>query len=422
MKEKLTNNIKLKITAVLFAAALWMVSININDPYQSKDYSVEVKLLNENVMTAAGKYVEVTDNSDKITVKVRGNRSVMESFSTSDISAFADLAELDENNQIQIKVSTVKGSGNKIESLTPSRTSVNVKVENIKKIQKTIEVVTKNAPAKNYILGKTSTEQNALRISGPESVVNTVARAVVNFDVDEAKDDVSMILPIELYDAEDKKINDSRLQMSIKEVQCLATILETKEVPITFNVKGIVGKGYGFTGEIQCDPSSVLIAGKSSQLKKVQEIEVKEPIDIQNAKADVTYVADLKEFLPENIVIAAASFDGKVKATAVIEQELAKVIQVVAEEVELVNVPEGMKAKFADPEEVFEIEVVGYASAISEFDQKKVKVQVDFSAGEDEEEQMEWKNGTYKMELMLELPKGIWIEETKLAEIEIIME
>lgn len=422
MKEKLTNNLKLKITAVLFAAALWMVSININDPYQSKDYNVEVKLLNENVMTAAGKYVEVIDNSDKITVKVRGNRSVMESFSSSDISAFADLTELDGNNQIQIKVSSAKGSGNKIESLTPSRSFVTVKVENIKKIQKTIEVVTKNTPAKNYILGKTSTEQNALRISGPESLVNTVDRAVVNFDLDEAKDDVSMILPIELYDSEDKKINDNRLQMSIKEVQCLATILETKEVPVKFSARGIVGKGYGFTGEIQCEPSTVLIAGKSSQLRKVQEIEIKEPIDIQNAKADVTYTVDLKEFLPENIIIAASSFDGKVKATAVIEQELAKIIQVAADEVELVNVPEDMKAKFTDSEEIFEIEIVGYASAISDFEPKRVKAQIDFSAYADGEEQTEWKAGTYKMDIILELPEGIWMEETTLAEIEIDME
>ena len=38
MKEKLTNNLSLKIIAVLFAAGLWMISININDPYQSKEF------------------------------------------------------------------------------------------------------------------------------------------------------------------------------------------------------------------------------------------------------------------------------------------------------------------------------------------------------------------------------------------------
>ena len=68
MKEKVTNNLRLKIIAVLFAASLWMISININDPYQSKDYSVVVQLQNMNVMTSAGKYVEVLNDSDEITV------------------------------------------------------------------------------------------------------------------------------------------------------------------------------------------------------------------------------------------------------------------------------------------------------------------------------------------------------------------
>ena len=114
MKEKGKSNLNLKIIAVLFAAGLWMISININDPYQSKDYSVVVQLQNMNLMTSAGKYVEVLNDSDEITVKVRGNRSVMDSFSASNILATADLSELTENNQVPIKLTTVKTSGNKI--------------------------------------------------------------------------------------------------------------------------------------------------------------------------------------------------------------------------------------------------------------------------------------------------------------------
>jgi len=95
---------------------------------------------------------------------------------------------------------------------------------------------------------------------------------------------------------------------------------------------------------------------------------------------------------------------------------------VAADEVELVNVPEDMKAKFTDSEEIFEIEIVGYASAISDFEPKRVKAQIDFSAYADGEEQTEWKAGTYKMDIILELPEGIWMEETTLAEIEIDME
>ena len=48
-----------------------------------------------------------------------------------------------------------------------------------------------------------------------------------------------MILPIELYDEDGRKINDERLKTSIKEVQCVATILETKEVPLRYALLNI---------------------------------------------------------------------------------------------------------------------------------------------------------------------------------------
>ena len=146
MKDKNTNNLKLKIIAVLFATGLWMISININDPYQSKDYPVSVQLLNMNNLTSAGKYVEVVNDSDEISVRVRGNRSVMDSFSASNIIATADLNELDQNNRVPIKLSTIKTSGSKIESIRSNDTYLEVKVENIRKIQKNLEVVTKNVP------------------------------------------------------------------------------------------------------------------------------------------------------------------------------------------------------------------------------------------------------------------------------------
>ena len=417
MKEKLTKNLRLKIVAVLFAASLWMISININDPYQSKDYSVTVQLQNMNVMNTAGKYVEVLDNSDKISVRVRGSRSVMDSFSAANIVATADINEMDENNQIPIKFSTIKTSGSKIESIRSNDNYLTVKVEDIQKIQKNIEVVTKNTPAKGYILGKTSTEQNALRISGPESAVNLVSRVVVNFDLDGAKDDVSMILPIELYDEEGRRINDERLTTSIKEVQCVATILETKEVPLVSDVKGDAAKGYGFTGVLRYEPETVLIAGKSSGIRNINQIEITEAMDIQNARENVTSVVDLREFLPDNIVLAAASFNGKVKVTAVIEPEITKKFEVDTKGITIVNVPEGRLASLTEHEDKIEVELTGFESVIQEFDGKELKAEVDILSYMASNSIAELESGSYKMELIFELPEGMWLEEPQTVEI-----
>ena len=410
MKEKTTNNLNLKIIAVLFAAGLWMISININDPYQSKDYSVVVQLQNMNVMTSSGKYVEVLNDSDEITVRVRGNRSVMDSFSASNIVATADLSEIDENNQVPIKLSTVKTSGSKIESIRSADTHLDVKVEDIRRIQKKLEVITKNVPEDGYILGKVTTEQNALRISGPESAVALVDKAVVNFDLANATDDVSMILPVELFDAEGNKINDSRLTTSINEVQCVATILATKEVPVTFTTKGKAAKGYDFTGEIICEPETVLVAAKSSILRRMNKLEITNGVDIQGATESVTTTVDIREYLPENVILANQDFDGNVKITAAVEETFTREIEITEEQVQIINVPERIQGEVEELEEMT-VTLTGFVSAQSDFEEKDIGVKVDILSYMNDHNLIELDAGSYEMNVRFELPEGMWVDD-----------
>lgn len=397
-----------------------MISININDPYQSKDYSVVVQILNTNVMTAAGKYVEVANRSDEITVKVRGNRSVMDSFTASNIVATADLNEIDENNHVPIKLSTLKASGSKIESIRSNDTYVEVHVENITRVQKKLEVVTKNQPEEGYILGKVSTEQNALRISGPESAVALVDKAVVNFDLAQATEDVSMILPIELYDAEGNRINDSRLTTSIDEVQCVATILATKEIPLAFTVKGEPMAGYAYTGELESEPASVFVAAKSSLLRTLKQLEITEPIDIQDAKEDVTATFDVKEYLPENVVLADASFDGKVQVNADIEETFTQEVEISASRIQFINVPENVEVNLKEEEKTYTVEITGYISQKAGFQEEEITAAIDVEACMDGNESWETGNGVRKMEMTLHMPEGIWCEEQVFADVKIM--
>lgn len=411
MKDKFTNNLSLKIIAVLFAAGLWMISININDPYQSKDYSVEVQLVNMNLMTGAGKYVEIADNSDEITVKVRGNRSVMDSFSTANIVATADLNELNEENRIPIKLATVKTNGSKIESIRSNNEYVEVKVENIKRVQKKLEIVTRNAPEEGYILGKIATEQNALRISGPESAIALVDKAVVNFDLANASEDVSMLLPIELYDTEGNRIIDNRLNTSITEVQCEATILATKEIPLVFKVKGNTAQGYEYTGNLQSEPDKIKVAAKSSVLRGLNKLEIKDAIDIEKAVKNVITTVELKDYLPEGVILAEGPSAGKVVVTAYVEETFTKEIKMENNMIQVVNLPEGIKAEVENPEEEIAFAVTGFVSEHSGFKESDIKVKVDILAYMNTHGLTELKPGQYEMDLQFELPDKVWMEE-----------
>lgn len=419
MKEKLTKNLNLKIIAVLFSVGIWIISININDPYQSKTYSVTVQLQNMAAMTGAGKYVEIMNNTDEISVSVRANRSVLDSFSAANILATADLTEIDENNQVPIKLNTTRISGSKIESIRSDSTYVSLKVEDIRRIQKNIEVAVKNEPAEGYILGKASMEQNALKISGPESEVNKVAKATVTFDLEGATDDLSMLLPIELYDEAGERIIDSRLTVSIEEVQCTATILATKEVPLKFKVSGEAEKGYSWTGEVKGEPAVISIAAKSNILKNINYIDIPDAIDVSNAKADVKSLIDLKSYLPEGVSFVNPSFSGRVLVTAYVEPEINRRVNLESRRIQLINVPEGMEGKALLEDEVFELNFVGRQSLMAQLNEEEVLGYLDIQEYMSSHNLNELKPGTYVIPLGFDLPDGIVLEENLEIEVEI---
>ena len=421
MKEKLSNNLKLKIIAVLFATALWMISININDPYQSKDYTVIVQLQNMNVMSAAGKFVEVADHSDQITVRVRGNRSVMESFNGSNIIATADLKELDENFQVPIRLSTVRTSGDKIESINASEDYLTVKVEDILRVQKIIEIETKNQVAEGYVLGKVSTEQNALNISGPESVVKEVSKAVVSLDLAGARDDVSMLLPIELYDNEGRRITDTRLTTSINQVQGVAVILGTKEVPITIIPKGNEARGYGYIGEMLQEPETVLVAGKNTAFNNLKEIKIEDALDLTGVKENVTVTIDVEDYLPDNVILADKGFNGEVTTTAIIEKEENIEYPYPVKDIILENIPENYEAEvFTDGRELV-LSMVGYTSALEALDETSLGVTLDISLYMEEEELSELAEGTYEIPAIVQLPQGVWMNKETVVPVKVTL-
>ncbi len=419
MKEKLTKNLNLKIIAVLFSVGIWIISININDPYQSKTYAVTVQLQNMAAMTSAGKYVEIVNNSNEITVNVRANRSVLDTFSASNIVATADLREIDENNQVPIKLNTSKVSGSKIESLRSEQTYVSLKVEDIRRVQKRIEVIIKSGPADGHIVGRTSTEQNVLKISGPESVVNTVHRAAVTFDLEGLTDDVSIVLPVELYNEEGEKIVDSRLTTSVDEVQCAASILETKEIPVHYQVNGMPQNGFGWTGEIKGEPSSILIAGKSNAIKNVNDMEIADAVDISNARADVNSTVDLKKYLPEGVSLADSSFTGKASVTAYIEKEVSKTVEFDLKRLQVINVPEGLEGQITVKEEAMKITFTGLETPMAALNEAEVLGYLDLQEYMVQKELQELEEGIYNIPVSFELPEGVELEEKLEIEVEI---
>lgn len=302
MAKKLTNNLGLKILAVLIASLLWLIAININDPVGQQTYTVTVQMVNLSKLTDNNKYVEVLEGSDTIRVTVRAARSVLSELSDKNITAIADVDKLTEGNYIPIELSCTKNSVDE-DDLKADKDYLRVSVENIKRRQLPISVDVQGTPAENYLLNSTSTAQNAVSISGPESVVNTVNTVSVEIDITNANSDVNISLPIHLYDDEGKEIIDKRISKNISDVQTTASIWLIKGVPIEYGYIGTPADGYEVDGNLTSTISYINIAGKQSLLKNIQKIDINDALDITGATRNIEEEIDIKKFLPDGVII-----------------------------------------------------------------------------------------------------------------------
>ena len=343
---------------------LWLIAVNINDPVSQRIYTVAVQLVNLNALTSAGKYVEILDDTDTIRVTVRASRSVFSDFSEKNIVATADVSAMTDDNRLPIEITHNK-SGSKIESIKSDKDYVEVGIENMMKMQKRIGVNVVNEPAEGYMLGNRSTDQNAVIISGPESVVSRVASTSVEINVDGATSDVNIALPVHLYDADGREINDSKLTKSVNNVFTTVSILQKKEIPIEYVVTGKPAEGYVFSGEFIKNPSTVTIAAKPAVLKNIESLVIDNVIDLTGANKDVEATLELKEYIPEGCVLADGIGASAASVVAKVEEEEVRIIKMPVEQIALINVPQGYKAKIKGVDETITVRLAGLASALS---------------------------------------------------------
>ena len=279
------------------------------------------------------------------------------------------------------------------------------------KLQKRISVEVLNTPAEGYLLGALSTDQNAVIISGPESVVSRIAKTQVEINVDGAMSDVNITLPVHLYDEEGHEIVDSRLTASVKEVFTTAAILQKKEVPIEYSVKGEPAEGYIFAGEYIKTPSAVAIAAKPSVLKNVNSIVVEDAIDIEGANANVEQSVELKKYLPDGVILADGNESGNVKVFAVVEEEKMRIIEIPLDQISLSNVPDGYRAKLRELDDAVTLRLVGLPAQVDSITAESLQGNIDVTAYLWAAEEENFAEGSYYPAATFSLPEYVRLKE-----------
>lgn len=364
MKAKWVQNWGLKIGSLVFAAILWLLVTNINDPIDSVPYNnIPVKITHTELLKAERKVYEVLDGTDVISrVVVRAPRSVLGKISANNIVATADFNDLSSLDTIRIDLSVNNVNAGDIASITGSIDIIKLNIEEEREVSLPITPTTSGDLEAGYTIGEITTNQNYVRITGPLSLVGKVAKAEADTDISlaaQATGDINTDADIKLYDKTGNEVFSSRISQNIKTVQVRIPILQTKTVPVNYTITGTPGEGFRKTGETEISPKSFLVAGKSNVIRNIYNIEIPETLlDIAGSTEDYTQTVDITPYLPEGIRLENHP-DGLATITVFIEQEISRTVTLKEEKIRISNMPDGYRGSFSGIDGETAITLVG---------------------------------------------------------------
>ena len=343
MKEKIFNNLSLKIVSAVFAVILWTVIVNIYDPNTSYTFSnITVQLVNTQSLTEKNYTFEVVDGG-KISVTVSGPKSVVTDLKTSDIAATADLSKVTAfTDYVDIQVQVVKDGQvlNNVEAV-PRTSALKLSIENRDTNTYAVNVNTTGTPANGYAVASTTTSPTYIKVTGPTSLVEGVASVGVDVDVSGAKGTVNTQSDINMYDSDGNIIANEELEMSSETADVIVEMARTKTVPVVVKTSGTPSQDCVVPGT-SLSQTSVVISGQQEALSKIDNITIpSSAVSVDGLSEDKTYTFKLTDYVPSGVKIVS---DSRLQVTVKISKASTKTVHISSDAIKIENVSSGYNA------------------------------------------------------------------------------
>lgn len=419
MKNKWTQNWGLKIGSIVFAVLLWIIVTNIDDPVtDSSFYDVQVRIINTELLKESNKVYEVLDGTDIIDrVTVRAPHSVLGRISTANIVATADINDLSSLDTISIQLDINNISNASISSISLSSDIIKLKIENEKTKSVMISPTISGELPEGYMVGDISCTQNMIRITGPESLINSVISATADIDMNQFADvsqltgDINTDVGVRLLDVEGIEVDSDRVIRNIEEVGVRIPILQIKEVPVEFAPTGVPMTGFQATGIEEISRGSLVVAGRSNAIKNFDNIVIPEGVlDITGLSESLIKTVDLAEYLPDGVRLATSD-NSMATITIYIEPEVTRSVVVQEDRIRIVNIPEGFKGSFTGMDAYETVTLVGLRDNLDQIRVADITGEIDIAELMADNNMENLEVGFYTMEVDLNLGNTISVME-----------
>ncbi|MBE6587191.1 MAG: hypothetical protein E7647_02105 [Ruminococcaceae bacterium] len=291
-----------KIVCVILAFIFWIYVMEIDSPDNEdtfEDIYITVvgttELENEKNLSVFSGYDTPVD------VTVKGQKSVISKYTAEDIVVTVDVSDIEQSGMYTLELfydlpsglTLVESSAKEVNMFIDRRTSANIAVEPQLKSYK--------ISTADYALGDVTCDTQLITVTGPESVINEIDKAVVevNMGDEHLTQSISTDGTIVLKRQNGETVDSRYLKLSKNTVSVNIPVLGFKSVPLRVSTK------HGFytndNSTLTVEPQTIRIKGEPSALQNIEYIDIT-TIDEKKIGGDTELNVDIN--LPENVYAA----------------------------------------------------------------------------------------------------------------------
>ena len=342
-KDTFKHNLTAKLLSFVFGLFLWVGIINSQDPYITRTFDIPVSIVNENALTDIGKTYDIIDG-ENVNIEVKAPRSVINTLSSDDIKAIANFKKLSYTYSIPIEVNIPSLNKNEYNINTNNATML-LKLDELIDLNMDVQIEETGTCMDGYYLSNLDSNMKSITISGGESIIKTIDKAIVKVNIENKNKDFTKSYSIDVYDKNGNLVNKDDINLSSNEIIVNGTILPTKKIPININIKNEVTNSYKLV-KMESDLKELTIAGKKNDLNNLNELNI--DIDVNKEDINESYIKtlNLQDYLPEYIYLADSN--EKLNITMQFDIYTTKDFKININKIKTQNLEKNLVCKFND--------------------------------------------------------------------------
>lgn len=405
-KHVLMKDFGWKLLSLFIAICLWFIVINIEDPVETRNFSVTLEILNDSVITERGQTISNYDEiyGQKINIRIRGQRIALDRLyqNRQDMHAYIDLTTLEEtpgygetvSAPVAVKLPSSLSASYEIEGRSPG--AISLVIENRVSVEKTIVLDIQGSADASYTLATPELTPKTVVVSGSQTKVDAVDTVKAAVNLTNIKEDSHYTANLVAYDANGMQVTG--VSLSVKTVDVYIPVKMSKKVKLVYTSTGTPKDGY-IVENVTCEPEYVYVLGNEEVLKGIDEIQLP-PVNVEGKDTDTKMTFGIKYFLGDGVKLKDGTSD-KVIVTASIVKESTKTVTLKADNISFkVELAQGLSAEVSPEDITFEVR--GSKAAIDGLTDEQISASLTVTNVE---------AGEYSMPLQVTLPEGINLVE-----------